>query len=592
MSKSFFPLLSLFLLASCAEQPAPVLSLADYLDVYSMDGDATLAFHRALDDCRAKGASALVIPEGTYEVYPEYAYERYQYVSNNDASLKHILLDLEGMKHFELRGEQAHILLHGFMSPISVTHCEDITIGGLSIDYARTFHNEGTVVGVGENTIDLHFSEAYPHYFSEGHLYFCDTLGNEYPSHHMLEFDAVRHEPAWRALDYWLDSSMPAEDLGDDVYRLTCKNVKATVGNTMVMGAAKRYCPGIVLDHSAGVRLHDINIYHCGGMGVIGQFSKDIELDHIRVVPSPGTDRMVSITADATHFVLCDGYLRILNCEFFNQIDDATNIHGIYCTIARVLPSGQLLVEFSNDAQHNLDVLEAGAEAEIVQQGSLIIRTECRVTAVDKLNSTQSIVTVEGDLSAVSAGNLIARKQYPEVLIKGCRLGNNRARGFLLGSRAGMVIEDCWFHTSGASLLFEGDGNFWYEQAGPRNVIIRNNTFDRCMYGAWTWGWAPIASNAGPRSDRRESAYNRNILIEGNHFILNDPRIIDVYSVDSLVMRDNTIESVLDYPYEPENANREPCKTKDCSRIHIDLDAMLRTSPTGEKAYHLKSDVL
>lgn len=565
-------LLSLLLFVSCSgNKGGDIVSLADYMEAYCINGDATLAFHRALDDCRAQGASALIIPEGTYNVYPEYAFERYQYVSNNDASLKRILLDLEGMKNFELRGENAHLILHGFMSPISVTDCEGITIGGLSIDYARTFHNEGTVVGVGDNTIDLHFSDAFPHYYADGHLHFCDTLGNEYPSHHMLEFDAVRREPAWRALDYWLDSSMPAEDLGGDVYRLYSDNVKATVGNTMVLGAAKRYCPAIVLDHSSGILLHDIDIFHAGGMGVLGQFAKDVELNHIHVVPSPDTERMVSITADATHFVLCDGYLRILDCEFFNQIDDATNIHGIYCTISKVLSPGQLLVEFSNDAQHNLDVFEPGVEAEIVKQSNLIVKADCHVTAVEKLNSLQSVVTVEGDLSAVSAGDLIARKQYPDVLIKGCRLGNNRARGFLLGSRQQMVIEDCWFHTSGASLLFEGDGYYWYEQAGPRNVVIRNNTFDRCMYGAWTWGWAPIASNAGPRSERQESAYNRNVLIEGNHFILNDPRIIDVYSVDSLVVRDNVIERVADYPDEPDNANRVPCKTRDCSRVHIAL---------------------
>ena len=570
MRRVALSLLVVALLASCAEKEGVVLSLADYMDTYGMDGDATLAFHRALDDCRARGASVLVIPEGTYNVYPEFAYERYQYVSNNDASLKRILLDLESMKHFELRGEDAHILLHGFMSPISVTDCEDITIGGISIDYARTFHNEGTVVGVGENTIDLHFSDAFPHYYADGCLHFCDTLGNEYPSHHMLEFDVDRREPAWRALDYWLDSSMPVDDLGNDTYRLYCQDVKATVGNIMVMGAAKRYCPAIVLDHSTGILLHDINIFHAGGMGVVGQFAKDIELDHVRVVPSPGTDRMVSITADATHFVLCDGYLRILDCEFFNQIDDATNIHGIYCTISKIVSPNQLLVGFSNDAQHNLDVFEPGVEAEIVKQANLITQTECRVMDVEKLNSVQSVVTIDGDLSAVSVGDLIARKQYPDVLIKGCRLGNNRARGFLLGSRERMVIEDCWFHTSGASLLFEGDGYYWYEQAGPRDVVIRNNTFDRCMYGAWTWGWAPIASNAGPRSDRAESAYNRNVLIEGNHFILNDPRILDVYSVDSLVVRSNSVERVGDYPDEPANANRVPYKTKDCTRVHVE----------------------
>ena len=61
---------------------------------------------------------------------------------------------------------------------------------------------------------------------------------------------------------------------------------------------------------------------------------------------------------------------------------------------------------------------------------------------------------------------IAADEEYPEVLIKGCHMAGNRARGLLLGSRARMIIEDNYFHIPGAAILFEGDGNFWFEQAG------------------------------------------------------------------------------------------------------------------------------
>ena len=90
-----------------------------------------------------------------------------------------------------------------------------------------------------------------------------------------------------------------------------------------------------------------------------------------------------------------------------------------------------------------------------------------------------------------------ADEEYPDVLIKGCRMRGNRARGLLLGSRGRTVIEDCYFHIAGAAILFEGDGNFWYEQSGVRDVTIRNNIFENGNYGSLNWGNACIAVGSG-----------------------------------------------------------------------------------------------
>ena len=84
----------------------------------------------------------------------------------------------------------------------------------------------------------------------------------------------------------------------------------------MVFGAAARYNPAFTLSDCSGVTLRDVNIYHCGGMGVIAQRSRDIELNRVSVVPAPGKGRMISITADATHYVNCAGYIRMLDCVF------------------------------------------------------------------------------------------------------------------------------------------------------------------------------------------------------------------------------------------------------------------------------------
>lgn len=118
-------------------------------------------------------------------------------------------------------------------------------------------------------------------------------------------------------MDYWLSNrTIPAEKCENGNFRILRKDLKATVGNVMVFGAAARYNPGFTLADCRGVEIRNVNLYHCGGMGVIAQRSRDIELRKLVIVPSPGKGRMISITADATHYVNCGGYIRMIDCVF------------------------------------------------------------------------------------------------------------------------------------------------------------------------------------------------------------------------------------------------------------------------------------
>ena len=55
----------------------------------------------------------------------------------------------------------------------------------------------------------------------------------------------------------------------------------------------------------------------------------------------------------------------------------------------------------------------------------------------------------------------------------------------LIASRGRTVIEDCSFHTSGAAILFEANGKYWFESGGTRDVTIRGCVFDACRHGRW-----------------------------------------------------------------------------------------------------------
>lgn len=94
-----------------------------------------------------------------------------------------------------------------------------------------------------------------------------------------------------------------------------------------------------------------------------------------------------------------------------------------------------------------------------------------------------------------------------------------------------------------------GTGNFWFEQAGVRDVIIRNNVFENGNYGYPTWGNACIAVGSRIPDQSGDECYHRGIVVENNVFRVFDPRIVNLYYVDGFTFRNNKIEMTNDYPY-------------------------------------------
>jgi hypothetical protein len=335
----------------------------------------------------------------------------------------------------------------------------------------------------------------------------------------------------------------------------------------LVFGADHRITSAFTIEKSSGIYISNINIYHCGGMGVIAQLSKNITLDYVKVTPSPGSERVLSVSADATHFVNCGGKITMVNCLFENQNDDATNIHGMYAHIDKIVSPNIVIVKYI----YGFDFLSRGTDVEMVDPISYITYGTNHVLNTERLNNQYSKISFANPLPlSAKVGDAIASiAGYPEVLIKNCKIGKNRARGILLGSRGKIVIENNTFHTPGTAILLEGDARTGAEQAGVRDLTIRNNIFDNCNYSIGPWGTAAIQVRAGIGESAREiSRYNRNILIEDNLFRVFTPRILNMYSVDGLTYRNNKVEKTNDYKLADDRA--EPIIVTHSSNVIID----------------------
>jgi len=550
--------------------------------------DTTPCVAAALDEIRKGKVTKLTFAPGRYEFHPERASEQYLFVSNNDEGLKRIAFPLNGLEGVEIDGGGATFVFHGYTVPFLLDGSNDITLQNFTVDFSRPFHSEGKVLAITPQHVDLEFSEEYPHEIRNGVLVFTDgikasgpattvTSGEVlYPYGSLLAFDPVKRETAFMAKDrYNVGEGIAAEKLAADRVRLKIPGVSAKPGDVLVFSPKNRNVPGFVITDSSNIKLTDITLHHCGGMGVIAQRSADLFVEKLRVTPPPGGARIVSTTADATHFVNCMGKIELIDCLFEQQKDDATNIHGLYAKITRLHAPNRFEVTMIHPQQAGIDFIKPGTRLELNDGPSLREEGFAVVKAVERLNKQRTIVEIEGTLPEnVTLGDSVADADAntAEVLIRGCVLRGNRARGILLGSRGPMVVEGNTFHTPGAAILFEGDSRFWFEQAGVRDVVIRGNTFDNCNYGVWGNSCIQVGSGIADEF-KAVSRYNRNIRIENNLFrhFSNLP-LLSIYSVDGLTFTGNRLERTKAYP-APGTGGWQPFNISDSDNVKVEAPA-------------------
>lgn len=545
--------------------------------------DCTRALRHLLESIKtAKGPCKLLFPKGRYEFHGNFAEEAYLFISNNDEGLKRVIFPLVGFEGLTIDGQGSEFIFHGFINPFVVEDSSNIRFQNFSIDFSRPFHSEGIIVDSEGTSTVVEIPEAYPYQVHNGLLIFkagdqeeqpltTVTKGAIYGSSHILEFDTEKRETAFMVRDYYFKGtvSYPAQALQGRKVRLNIPNLRGTPGNTLVFGPNHRKHPGFVLTNSHNIHFESVTLHHAGGMGILGQLSRNISINNCKVTPSHG--RMLSTTADATHFVNCTGYIKLTNNVFQNQKDDATNIHGIYAQVVEIISAKEIIVQLKHRQQHGIDIVFPGAEVEFVTGRSLITFGKATVQQVDRVNKEFSKIILNDEIpEGLSIGDVIATiRDYPEVTISGNTIRNNRARGMLLNSSGKTVVENNTFHTPGAAILFEGDAFFWFEQGGVRDCIIRNNVFDNCLFGVW--GKAIIDVKAGIHERREESRYNQNIVIEGNTFkVFEESPLLNAYCVDGLTWRDNIVKMTSAYPSR--GVESQPFTIVHCDNVSIDND--------------------
>ena len=544
----------------------------------SPDSDATPAVMQILD--QAKGRDVIIsFPKGTYNFYPERAYGKYHAVTNHDNSYKYFAFPLVDCSNVTVEGNGSEFIFHGVITPFLVERSSNITLRDFSIDWPQPFYIQGTVIASDpkDKTVDLEF-EPFSNitldnnritFTANGHL--LTDLGET------MVFDPKTKAVAYRAADYILggvrSKNATATHLGGLKYRIKGQFQKAPpVGLIYVFKGPNRHnrmAPGIHLSASEKVLLENIDIYHACGMGVIGETSGDITLRNVNTPLREGSSRIVTTTADATHFCNCKGKLLIENCLFENMLDDATNVHGTYVRVASVDGNRSLTAKLIHPQQLDYDFAGVKDLIQFVDSLTILPKGKSNVVSLRRINQNFIQITFADNIPlSVGVGDGLENlTRYPEFIFRNNIVRNNRARSILISTARKTVVENNFFSSMMSSILFEGDLNHWHESGAVNDVLIQNNRFGDSVYGGSGRGGSIIWINPHIRKRIDDQPYERNIRIINNTFRTFDSSVLNALSVDGLVFEGNTIEP--SNTYTPINPQLPTIKLEGCINSRI-----------------------
>lgn len=554
--------------------------------------DATPIVVEALKKCKDEGISKLIFPKGTYHFYPTFAPETYCEITNNDNGLKRSSFLLIDFHDFEIDGGGSDFMYHGKMIPFIIEESTNVKITNLNIDWEVPFALEGLVVAKDETSKTFDIEVKTPYEVKFGHLYLKlerpDTpyerkYGKRfaYWEHYNLEvgqnifWDPKTMAPLYNTKMYNMpEKGIFAKELKKGLIRITTEMKKIPpIGTVMVSKGEylqNRTSPAFRVFKSKDLEFNSVNVYHSGAMGLIAERSENITLDSFNVVLRKGSGRMVTTTADATHFCNVKGLVTIKNCTFENMLDDATNIHGTYVRVNKIIDDYTLAVETYHPHQNGYLFGEEGDKVQIIDQKDLQPTTPPMVLKkVERVNEKISYITfnqpITNNVEVFDGVENIS--WHASAILENNIVRNNRARSFLISTPRKVVVRNNHLSSQMASFRLTGDLGLWNESGPNDGLLIENNLIENAVYGG-----------NGPQSiflidpqyvDKKNfnGNYSKNITIRNNTVKTFDSSILHAISVDGLVFENNTI--IQTDKYKPIFPNISNLRIVNCTNVAI-----------------------
>ena len=485
----------------------------------------------------SRGRKTILVPKGVYEVDPG------EIASVYLEGLDGVTVDFQGG---ELRGKLKSAM-------VKLKDCRNVTVKNLVIDYPFNLpFTQAIIESVGpDGEWDVRIVDGYP-----------DNGKAAWP---IQAYDAKTGE----LVNPMRMDGEKVTPLGKGRYRVTGgKNRKGKVGDVAVWSLA---CDTFFSTQSVDSRGHAVYLVGCA----------DCRIENVTVYSTPGSNGFREILGpggnvyrkcavvprppeadpvkrgirrfrSGNHDAFNSRGMRkgpsIVGCVACNHCDDDVNIHGPYQFVASA--AGRIARVFVKDMYKG--TLKVGDPVQFVAaDGYSPVETpivvsikEARYTPseyatmrkglcrqISKACNTMVEVEFDREHPVIRAGSLFVSQNQAGngFVLKDCRFGPNRARGFICNASYGLV-ENCMFDRVESYAVLSRPSYRWLEGGAARNVRFKNCTFIDCGMFLGTHQEMETTPDC-----------HRNLVIAGCSF-RGQKGVIDVRCCNGLAFDANTFE--------------------------------------------------
>jgi hypothetical protein len=543
-------------LASSCGQEYDTIYVADFGARANSRQNVSGVVKAALEEARTKERPLLYFGKGRYDFWPQYSEERVYYESNtSDNNPKRLGILVEGFENLVIDGGGADFVFHDRMQPVTVDHSKGVELRNFTIDWDIPLTAQAEVMEINDTSMLLKIDRLEsPYVIEDGKIQFVGE-GWKSPLSSVMEIEQESRLIAPQTGDpgccgrgwdwaHWEEEEKEGERGLVRIYKPFGEQ-RPEAGNYLILRHSMRDHAGMFLFHSRDVLVEHVEIYHTAGLGILSQYSENIGLHRVKMIPNPSKNRYLSGHDDGFHFSNCRGQITIRDCEFAALMDDPVNIHGTSVRVEALVADNTLRCRFMHHQSVGLQWARPGERIGYLESSSMATIDYGIVTEINILSEEEFEITFKEPVpSDLVVGDALENLSWtPDVHIANNRFMSCRARGLLISTPGKVLIEGNHFESSGAAILIAGDANNWYETGAVKDVTIRNNVFAApCLTSLYQFSEAVISIYPEiPEPGASDEKYHRNIRILDNEFHLYDYPVLYASSVDGLEFKGNQL---------------------------------------------------
>ena len=290
------------------------------------DVDSRPSFQAAIEHVRRQGITRVTLDPGDYYFVTTQTNGRYIYIAN----LRDVTFAFPGVN---LYFQDPYALF-----AIQVVNSERLTFSGFTVDFMALPFTQVRVAEVRASDRTIRY-EPLPGYRSATDFNDLRQPNGQFPDLFGLAFRGTRvvTDTGRFAIDRPITSNtLRAAD--DSAYQ----NEPAVLarilpGDTLVLLGRGEQGLAVRVDGGRAIAFEDVDVYASNAMAILFVQVGAARLERTRVLPRPGTDRLISTNADGLNFTLVQAGSVLRDCVVRGTMDDGIAVNSTF--LASVLES-------------------------------------------------------------------------------------------------------------------------------------------------------------------------------------------------------------------------------------------------------------